>query len=84
MLVAVAVVFRYAVMQARQATAAFGQLAPPTDRPTSAIAASELDMKRRKTNVPITIAPARPPSALQVDFSLVSFVLVICGILTST
>ena len=79
MLVAVAVVFRYAVMQARQATAAFGQLS--TDR---AIAASELDMKRRKTNVPITIAPASPPSALQVDFSLVSFVLVICGILTST
>ena len=79
MLVAVAVVFRYAVMQARQATAAFGQLAPP---PTSAI--SELDMKRRKTNVPITIAPARPPSALHDDFSLVSFVLVICGILTST
>ena len=32
MLVAVAVVFRYAVMQARQATAAFGQLAPPTDQ----------------------------------------------------
>ena len=68
MLVAAVVVFRYAVMQARQATAAFGQLAK-----------TELDMKRGKTNVPITIAPHSPD-----DFSLVIFVLVICGILTST